>query len=181
MNKKGYFFILDAFIASTIIAVSLVSIMNSDVAVGQRTNEYAQADAMTQFLLDTKLADLDNQYVKSLIADGTITNPRNTIMAQIDTFYYTAYYICNNASCRSININFSKTLLQNISEPIISQKYGYDYSIMDDSRNYSIYNRSGDTWSSSRFRVVTKRVSYAAINSTSVFKPHIVEFSLWIK
>jgi hypothetical protein len=156
--------------------------MNSDVAIGQRTSEYTQADVIMQFLLDTKLDDLDNEYVKTLIASGDIVNPRNTIMAQIDLFYYNANYACGtNVTCQSMNTDFSKNILMNISEPILSQKYGYNYVIMDGITNYSVYNRSWETRDSSTFRVVTKRISYVKFNQTVAFKPHIVEFSLWTK
>ncbi len=183
LTKKGYFFILDAFIAATIIAVSLVAILNSDVAVEQRTKDYAQADAIVQFLLDTKIEDIDNQYVKDLIANGNITNPRNTVMEQIDAFYYKANYTCSmlDFTCAGKNYNMSMNLLRNISEPIISQKYGYSYVIMDGVRNYTVYNRSLDTKNASDFRVVTKRISYVRLNHTALFRPHIVEFSLWTK
>ncbi len=181
MNRKGYFFILDAFIAATIIAVSLVAIMNSDVAVEQRTRDYGQVDEITQFFLDTRLEDLDNQYVKTLIANGNITNPRNTIMEQIDLFYYKAKYVCTTPGCSMINYNLSRDLLKNVSEPVISQKYGFNYVIMDTTINYSVYNRSLETRNASDFRVVNKRISYVRYNQTRTFLPHIVEFSLWIK
>lgn len=181
MNRKGYFFILDAFIAATIIAVSLVAIMNSDVAVEQRTKDYGQVAEITQFFLDTRLEDLDNQYVKTLIANGNITNPRNTIMEQIDLFYYKAKYICTTHECSMINYNLSRDLLKNVSEPVISQKYGFDYVIMDNTINYSVYNRFLETRNASDFRVVNKRISYVRYNQTRIFLPHIVEFSLWIK
>lgn len=183
MNKRGYFFILDAFIAATIIVVSLVAIMNSDVAVEQRSKDYTQADAIVQFLLDTKIEDLDNSYVKSLIANGNITNTRNTLMEQIDLFYYKANYSClsSDAACQAKNYNLSTTLIRNISETIISQKYGYSYVIMDGVRNYTVYNRSPETRNNSDFRVVTKRISYAKLNQTALFRPHIVEFSIWVK
>ncbi|HGJ65162.1 TPA: hypothetical protein ENS27_07200 [bacterium] len=186
MKKKGYFFILDAFIAATIITVSLVTIMNSDVAVEQRTKEYSQVEGITLFLMDTKLEDLNNQYVKSLIANGNITDPRNSVMEQIDWFYYKAKYVCKTLDCSQINYNLSRDLLKNISEPVISQKYGFNYLIIDTSvnsiiYNYSVYNRSLETRSASSFIVINKRISYVKYNQTAVFFPHIVEFSIWTK
>lgn len=181
MNRKGYFFILDAFIAATIIAVSLVAIMQSDVAIDQRTKDYGQVDEIAQFLLNTRLEDLDNQYVKTLIANGNITNPRNTVIEQIDLFYYKAKYVCSTSSCSMINYNLSRDLLKNISEPLISQKYGYNYVIIDTSVNHSVYSRSLETKNASDFIVVNRRISYVRYNQTRTFLPHIVEFSLWIK
>lgn len=181
MNRRGYFFILDAFIAATIIAISLVAIMNSDVAVEQRTKEYSQIDEITQFLMDTKLEDLDNQYVKTLIADGNITDPRNSIMEQVDLFYYKAKYVCSTLPCSTLNYNLSRNLLKNVSEPVISQKYGFNYVIMDTTINYSVHNRSLDTRDASNFRIVNKRISYVRYNQTKTFLPHIVEFSIWAR
>ena len=111
-HKKGYFFILDAFVAGTIIAFTLVAIMNSDVAVSKRATEYTQADAIVQFLLDTKIEDLDNQYVKSLMANGTITNARNSVMEQIDLFYYTSQV--SSGPDKLLYRNLSLNLLKNI-------------------------------------------------------------------
>lgn len=180
MNRKGYFFILDAFIAATIIVISLVSILNSDVAVEHRSKDFSQADSITEFLLDTKMEDLDNEYVKALIADGNITNPRNTLIKQIDVFYY-EYTLCPDKNCENKYSDIMKNLFMNISESLVSQKYGYSYTIKTDLTNYIVYNRSLDTLSSSNFRVFTKRVSYAQINQTTIFMPHIVEFGLWTK
>src|SRR3989339_225927 len=177
MNKKGYFFILDAFLAATIIAFTLVAILSSDVAVSPRTSDYSQADAISKFLLDTKLEDIDNQMVKNLIANG-YGNPRNTVMEQIDTFYYIASKQTVVAN-KTYYQDLSRNLLKNVSEPIVSSKYGYNYVIHDVTLNYSVYNRSLETINLTDFRVVTKRIAYVRINQTAVFAPHIVEFTLW--
>ncbi|GIU69497.1 MAG: hypothetical protein KatS3mg002_0733 [Candidatus Woesearchaeota archaeon] len=180
MLKKGYFFILDAFIAATVIAVSLAVILNSDVTISQRSKDF-QIDEVTSFLLSNKLEDIDNAYVKELISNRTITNPRNTLMEQIDLFYYTAKYVCTSNPCSEKNYNLSRDLLKNVTENLISQKYGYDYVIIDGSQKYTVYNRSSDTKSKSNFRVITKRISYVKYNTTHTFLPHIVEFSVWLK
>lgn len=179
MNKKGYFFILDAFLAATIIAFTLVAILGSDVTVSQRTSDFTQADAISKFLLDTKLEDIDNQMVKDLIANG-YGNPRSTVMEQIDTFYYISSKQ-TDAAKKTYYQDLSRNLLKNVSEPIVSQKYGYVYIIHDVTANYTVYERSLSTFNSTNFRVVTKRIAYVRINQTAVFAPHIVEFSLWIK
>lgn len=180
MQKRGYFFILDAFIAATVIAISLVVIMNSDVTFSQRSKEF-QIDEITSFLLNTKLEDIDNPYVRELIATGKIMNPRNNLMEQVDLFYYTAKYVCVSNQCSENNYNLSRDLLKNITEPLISQKYGYNYVILDGSQNYSVYNRSLNTKAKSNFVVVTKKISYVKYNSTHTFLPHVVEFSVWIR
>lgn len=178
-SKKAYFFILDAFIAATIIFVSLAIILNSDVAVEQVAKDYTQPNEITNFLLDTKLEDIDNPYVKKLISDGNISNPRNTIVQQVDLFYYTAEYICSNPQCKSLNYNLSTNLLMNISEPLIPQKYGFEYVIIDNNKNYTVYSRNILSKNKSDFKIVTKRISYVKYNLTEIFMPHVVQFSVW--
>ena len=182
MYKKGYFFILDAFIAATIIFVSLAFVLNSDVSVSQRSRDYLQAETVTAFLLNTQIEDLDNSYVENLINDGTIKNPRNNIVQQLDFFYYNAYYLCGaNSSCTQVYINYSKNLFVNVTSPIIAGKYDYRYVIYDSARNFTVYNSSIGSYNSSNFRLITKKISYTLINETVFFRPHIVEFALWQK
>ncbi|MGV8150188.1 MAG: hypothetical protein ACP5NV_00495 [Candidatus Woesearchaeota archaeon] len=179
--RKGYFFILDAFIAATILVVSLVFIFNSDVAISQRSRDYSQAETVANFLLDTKLEDLDNQYVENLIINGTISNPRNTIVQQLDIFYYNANYLCIDDECRDKYTILSENLFKNITSPIVSNKYGYSYTIRESSNNLTVYADSIASYNSSNFRLVTKRISYSLINETTIFAPHIVELALWQK
>lgn len=188
MNNKGYFFILDAFIASVIIIVSLVAILNSDVAVSPRSKDFSQAESVSNFILNTKMEDLNDPWVNDWISDNHIfIKPRKTILQQIDFFYYNIQYVCESGAggdiCRGVHDNLAKTLLGNVTEKLISEKYGYRYRIIeiDPPNTFTILNRSEETMANSSFRIFTKKISYSYINQTAFFKPHIVEFAIWIK
>ena len=182
LGKRGYFFILDAFIADTIIFVSLAAMLSSNV-VEQRSRDYSQAESYASFITDTRIDDLNNQYVQNLTAQGIIKNTKNSIIEQIDQFYYDAYYACNQANTTCINqsLGYSLQMIKNISEPLITERYGFNYIIRDIQRNISLYSRDLSSLNGSDYVLVAKRISFLYINQTTMLRPHVVEISIWTR
>lgn len=84
MDKKGYFFTVDALIA--LIVVILVIIVVKPVTTNFEPEPQIQEDLM-KALSSIKIKDLDNSYAQTLISNGTITNLNNTVLEQLGEFY----------------------------------------------------------------------------------------------
>jgi hypothetical protein len=183
-SKKGYFFVIDAFIGSTIIFLSLLLILNSDVKASKMQYDYGMSEDYSTFIMNTKIQDLNNPYAKNLTDDGVIVNTQNTIIEQIDTFYYNAYYVClpANQSCITRNLNYSARLMQNLTDSLISAKYGFSMTLIDTSqaRNQTIYSRNTDSFNSSKLVISSKKITFVQINSTTMFGPNIMVIKIWI-
>ena len=84
INKRGYFFSLDALIALIVILGVVLLIRPSTTQVTQEVN--LQKDLLV-VLSSLKIGEIDNSYVQSLILDGSITNLNQSVLEQIGDFY----------------------------------------------------------------------------------------------
>ncbi len=124
--KKGIFFTIDSLLASGIIIVAILLVSNFYFSEHQKVNvNYASQDLVRVFSI-MKVKEVDNDYVKSLIASGKITNIDNTILEQIGQFWADS------------NIELAKNFSKNITEEIIPPQYGF--SILVDGEE--IYSRN---------------------------------------
>jgi len=183
MNRKSYFFVIDTLIGSTIIFLSLLVVLNSGTKEWGLTHDYTLAEEYTSFFTDTTLRYLSNELVYNLTASGIITDPDNTVMQQISTFYYYSKYLCNlsDTSCIDGNMSLAHNLVANLSSPLLPEKYGFSYVINDISLglNTTIFSRNLDWLNTSQVVLVSKRISYVRINSTTLFGPNIVTIKIW--
>lgn len=84
--KKAIYFTLDSIIAGAII-LSVIAIVSSFYVEEESTNiNYLSQDLIT-VLGSLTVKEINNQYIKSLIDDGTIKNFDNTILEQIGEFW----------------------------------------------------------------------------------------------
>lgn len=190
-SKKGYFFVIDALVGSAIIFVALLIILNANSRPSKLQYDYTISEDYSSFLINTKIQDISNSYIGSLTNNGTnnapISNIRNTLMEQIDEFYYKAIYIYNtsptvNNTARDIYLNYSSVMIQNISDSLIQNNYGFSFTIMDPVKgNYTLYSRSIDKLANSNIIIASDKITFLQINSTTMFGPVIAEVKIWLK
>jgi hypothetical protein len=166
--KKGYFFIIDALIGSTIIFLSLMIILGSATRPTKIQYNYEMTEEYTSFIMNTKIQDLNNPYVNGLIKSNIINDTTLTIMEQIDLFYY------------NHDIAHAHDLVQNLTEPLIGEKYGFSYRIIDGNLNTNIYNRTSPDISNANIIIASQKITFLQINSTTMFGPAMVEIKTWI-
>ena len=186
-NKKAYFFIIDAFVGSAIIFLSLLIIFNSDFNILKVQNNYQLTEDYGSFIMNTKLEDINNDYLDELIAKGLVDDLKYTIMDQVTEFYYNAIYICDESSeegelCKSNNLSYATKFIQNVTDPIIPPKYGFSYIIKDSQKhiNITIYNRGLEILPNAKTVIVSKKITYLPINQLTLFGPQITELKIWI-
>jgi hypothetical protein len=83
-NKKCLFFSADALIAAAII---LVTILVLYPAIKSSVNKSEFSEDIIKVLSELKIGEIDNVYVKELIASGEITDLNKSIIQQIGEFY----------------------------------------------------------------------------------------------
>ena len=170
MKKKAYFFTLDAFIATGVIAVGIVLVLSAS------TNKpyEMQIASLSQDLIDTlssiKVYEIsDNTYVYELIKDGDITNPENTILEQIGEFCY-----------RDMNdtaSNFTETIFPGI----IPKEYNVQLLIKEGDIikfNYIKLKSIGTLRNTSRAVASSKNIIFGLSGST-MWGPYIAEVRTW--
>ncbi len=93
MKKRGVFFSTDAIIGLMIILlVVLVAIPLIDYS---KKDSEIHSDLL-EVLSNIQVGEIDNPYIKSLIANGTITNPEISALEQIGEFYVTDKALARN-------------------------------------------------------------------------------------
>src|SRR3989338_5462908 len=124
--RKGLFFTIDALLASGIIIVAILLVSNFYSKETQKVNvNYATHDLVRVFSTMT-VGGIDNEYAKSLIASGEITNVNNTIIEQIGNFW------------AEDKLNLSYNFTKNITEGIITSNYGFSVLVNGE----EIYSRN---------------------------------------
>jgi hypothetical protein len=167
-NNKGYYFIIDAFIGSTIIFFSLMIILSGNNRPTKVQYNYEMAEEYNTFILNTKIRDLSNPYVDILISQGKINNTGLTIMEQVDMLYYRN------------NLTEARKMIQNLTDPLISGKYGFSYSIINGSTTASIYNRSNINMDDAKMVIASRKITFIQINRTTMFGPALTEIKIWV-
>jgi len=164
MGKKGYFFIIDAFIASTIIVIALMLIINSDERVPTIQNKYFLAEEFATFIINTNIEDMNNPVVNNWISAGFIKNSKNSLLEQITEFHF------------NTNDTLATNLISIIANGTVSDKNGFSYMI----DTTTLYSRNAThPLEDSKLIVTSKKIVYWEKNSTTLYGPAIVEIKVW--
>ena len=124
--KKAIFFTIDSLLASGIIIISVLLVANFYSAEQQQINiNYASQD-LVRIFSTMNVGEVNNDYAKSLIASGEITNTNNTILEQIGDFW------------AEDKIELAKNFTKNLTEGIIPSVYGFSVLVSDE----EIYSRN---------------------------------------
>jgi hypothetical protein len=171
LRKKGYYFIADALIGSTIIFLSLMVIINGGFKPLKIQYDYQIAEQYSDFMLTTKIEDLSNPYVNQLLG-SYINDTSLTIMEQIDSFYY------NN------DLNHSRLMVQNLTESLIPDKYSFSYNIINgtglNATTTNIFNKTLINEENADVVIVSRKITFLQIDSKTMFGPALTEIKIWI-
>lgn len=128
-TKKAVFFTIDSLLASGIIIVAILLVATFYSANRQPVNiNYASRD-MVRVFSALKVGEVNNDYVKSLIASGDITNVNNTILGQIGSFW------------AEDKMELAKNFTKNLTEDVFPPAFGFSVLVDNElvySRNISV-------------------------------------------
>jgi hypothetical protein len=91
-----------------------------------------------------------------------------TIMEQIDLFYY------NNDTAHA------RGMVQNLTQSLVPDKYGFSYSIINGTKTTNIYNKTTTDIQDAELVITSKKITFLQIDSSTMFGPAITEIKIWI-
>lgn len=124
--RKAVFFTIDSLLASGVIIlmILLISEFYSNKEPSINVN-YASQDLIRVFST-MRVEEVQNDYVKSLVAAGEITNINNTILEQIGDFW------------AQDKIDLAKNFTQNLTEEIFPAPFGFSVLVNEE----AVYSRN---------------------------------------
>jgi hypothetical protein len=172
MEKRGYFFELDAALALFILVMGAFFIASYYIKEPEVVQAGLLSDDLMDYLSDTKIRNLDNTYAGlggELWNKREIVNPDNSLLQQAGEFYATGR--------RDLVYSFIKnTTTQTV-------PYQYLYEIWLDNKTIYPQNLS-QSHNASRngtgLFVVSRAITYGLLNNTPIiWGPYKVEIYVW--
>ncbi|HHE36602.1 MAG TPA: hypothetical protein ENL16_02195 [Candidatus Woesearchaeota archaeon] len=170
MNKRGaYFFVIDAFIAASIIFFSLILIFTTYNIRPDTGSTLRMLKEYTEFLTNTRVRDFQGDYVRNLTTNKNITSLDNTLLEQLVEFYY---YNSSGKNMSMIMWNF----VDEVSKGVISEQRSFAVYINDT----RIYNKTNKPLDESDLVMNSKKIVFHRINETYIYGPVVFEVSIWV-
>ena len=165
MNRRGYFFVIDAIIASVILFAGLFVLLGGGVHKEDTVQPLATVEDLLSTLATQPVSStLDPYYTGMLLPNGLVPYPEMTPLEEI---VYLNYSACGVPDCDGHAVNYTRSLLSNTLGP----DYGAEISI-----NGTVLATQPHT---QRYLLVRGFVVYARINDTAVVGPIPAEVRLW--
>ncbi len=175
VKKRGYFFILDAVLATLVIVIGATIISSSYINVPKPAQVGLLSDGLMNFLSGTKIKDLNSQYAGiggELWNQGMITDPENTLLQQAGQFY------------AANNIDAANKFIENVSIGIIPQQFIYEVWI-DGVVLYPKTITPGHLSSRNNTDILltSKKITFGVMNKTTgdLWGPYKAEVFVWQK
>lgn len=175
--KGTYFFVLDVFIAASILVLTIIIILSSRVNVPDTAQNYLIAENFLNFMTSTQTKDLTMFYRNTLIADGNITNLDLYLHQQIAQWYYNksvAEGLMDLPGAARHGI-VAREFINQISTGIVPDQFGFSYAVNET----VMYNRSNETRQQAEFLVVARKTTYFRIDDTTFFGPVNTTVEVW--
>ncbi|MBI2660196.1 hypothetical protein HYX07_03480 [Candidatus Woesearchaeota archaeon] len=173
LKKRGYFFVLDAMLALTVLVIGVFLVTSSYVDVPQPTQVSLLSDDVINFLASTKIKDLNNAYAGiggTLWSQGHIKDADNTLLQQAGELYSTNKQ------------DIAEKFIQNVSAGIVPQQFRYEVWI----DNSLLYPKTPSlehikSKNSTEILLTSKKLTFGILNrSTSdIWGPYKAEVFVW--
>lgn len=167
LNRRGYFFVIDAIIAATILLLGIFVLLGASVEKPAGTQSITTADSFATLIGDTPLSSSTNSYYEStLLTKNLVPFADATPIEEIGYLVLSNNSSC--PSCASYAENFSLSL---IDEAIDSQ---YGVAIAFNGTVVALRDRPQRV-----FYIARPLLVYVRLNSTDVVGPVVAEVRLW--
>lgn len=177
MNKKSYFFTLDAMLSVGILVLGSFLIFTSYTKVPSKVQVAILSEDIMDFLSTTKIEELNNPYAGiggELWSQGYIKNKDNTLLQQIGEFYY-KYRITDDEEFLTIAEKF----IINITNELIPPQFKSEFLIDDvllhpsDPTQQHIYSKGNTS-----ILLPSRKLTYGILND-DLFGPYEIEVLVW--
>ncbi len=177
-GRKGYFFLIDAFLAMSVMALGMLLIYSFHSYSPQQVQPLLLADDVMESLSSNNVDDLAGNtsragfYVRLLAERGNITNMQNTLLEQIGEYYW----LGEDDLARGFAIN--------ITSEIVPNQYGFEYHINPVNLTHSDFviriNSITATPEDAMMLVTSKRVVAGVANESMMWGPMVMEARVWL-
>ena len=172
IKKRGYFFILDAVLALTILVIGVFLVTSSYVDLPQPAQVSLLSDDLLNFLSNTKIKELNNPYAGiggELWKQGEIADADNSLLQQTGEFYATS------------KLDTAEKFIQNVST-IVPPQFKYEVWI-DDALLYPKTPSAEHIKSknSTELLLTSKKLTFGILNKTTsdIWGPYKAEVFVW--
>lgn len=166
--KKGYFFMLDAFISMSIIVLSLILILSFHSSKPYQMQGIFLAQDTMDLLAKTKIYELDNDFVINLTLEGNITNTDYSLLEQTAEFFVTN------------QTELAQDFIINVTQNMVSDKYGFELRIYNDTNLFNITVTPGiNLQNESNILLISKEIVSGMLEDYSTWGPMTAEVRVW--
>lgn len=172
-NKKGYFFIIDAFIALFVLTLGVILTLSFFYTENSFEQTTLYSNSILDFLSRTRVIEINNEYVGAggtLHRYGNITNLDNTLLNQIGEFYYR-----NQSQNCNFCLDIIKKFLSNITDNYVASQYNVAVYIEKE----SVYEDSWMNPNQSFALIPAKRIIHGVYNNSEMWGPYEIEVRTW--
>ena len=186
LNKKGYFFIIDAVLALGVLAVGAFLIFTSYTDISSKEDPTILSEGIMDFFANNKIKGIDNKYAG---LSGTLwtdegkggglcegveltANAENTLLQQIAIFY-------EKSSDNSCYLNLAEKFILKLTENVLPQKYEFELW-MDDQLLYRSTEQT-DSKDAAEYLIPSKKIVFGILNQETgdMFGPYNAEVFAW--
>ena len=170
-TKRGYFFVVDAFIAGILLFTAIILLLSRTTSVPPTSQAYQLIDGFMDFISHTQVRDISNSVVTALILDGNVTNPSFNVAEQV-----TEMYDRRQSQGCAFCLNRAKLLVESLTNGSIPQTYGYQYQVNDT----IISSRYPEARKDSTVLVAQSLIIYTSKNLTKTVGPYVTQVQVWL-
>jgi hypothetical protein len=169
VSKKGYFFVIDAIIASSILLFGLFILFGSSIRVPEDRQPLVTTEDFTSILLYQPLSSSTNEYYTRVLLPGQnlVINQDATPLEEIGYLVYRY-----NQTNDPVYLRHAENFASSIMNESLERRYGASIYL----NKTLVFNR---TLQRNSFQFSRITVVYIRTNNTNVIGPVLAEVQLW--
>jgi len=173
-RRKGYFFIVDAFLAGIILFTAMIMLLARTNALPPTAQTYQVLDSFMQYVSNTQVRDISSATANALFADGNVTSPDFTVAEQVTEMY-------DRRQTQAGGCNFclgrAGGLIDSVALGNIPDNYGYSYIVNDT----SIFQRYPESRNTSVILASQSIIIFTSKNLTKTIGPYVNRVEVWLR
>ena len=166
LRKGSYFYVIDAFIASTIIIAAIVILFSQFLAQASATQALYTADDFLATLDSTQVRSYDSAQLRQWTTDGTISNNKLSMLEQMALFYAKL----DTPKAQAMATMTGQNTPEHVGIEIVA--------IMPGSRT-QLYLRAPRPQDTAETLLTAKRIIILQKNPADLYPPVIIEVRTW--
>ena len=186
MNKKAFFFTIDAFIAFGVLIAGFLLVLATHTFQPIESQTIFFSKDLLEVFSSTKIDQVDNQLIFQMRCTncecgtycGLIKNIDNTLLEQMGEFVYRA----NEKNCKNC-MGAAREIALTVSASLINPQFSYEFVIKETKAGkeleYTMLNRTLKPQDRTDLLIVSKRLIYGIADNRDMFGPYIAEVRVW--